>query len=98
MTSRSADIQRHDLWTLIFFGALTAHAAGAEAQAVTSSQPSQASVRHELIRLPVTEGSDIRFVRLSRAQGLSQQRVTHIVQDDQGFMWFGTQFGLNRYD
>jgi len=21
-----------------------------------------------------------------------------IVQDDQGFMWFGSQYGLNRYD
>ena len=37
-------------------------------------------------------------MRLSRAQGLSQQRVTDIVQDERGFLWFGTQYGLNRYD
>ena len=30
--------------------------------------------------------------------GLSQTRVLQIVQDDQGFMWFGTQYGLDRYD
>ncbi len=40
----------------------------------------------------------IRFDRLSREQGLSQSTVTCILQDRVGFMWFGTQAGLNRYD
>ncbi|SFB79577.1 Two component regulator propeller [Parapedobacter composti] len=31
-------------------------------------------------------------------QGLSNNYVTAIFQDNQGFMWFGTQNGLNRYD
>src|SRR5258707_440164 len=35
---------------------------------------------------------------LSTAQGLSQTRVSQIVQDDRGFIWFGTQYGLDRYD
>lgn len=30
--------------------------------------------------------------------GLSQNMVYAILQDQQGFMWFGTQDGLNRYD
>ncbi len=30
--------------------------------------------------------------------GLSQTKVSQIVQDDQGFIWFGSQYGLNRYD
>jgi ligand-binding sensor domain-containing protein len=51
-----------------------------------------------MIHFPVVEGSDIRFVRLKRSLGLSQQRVSSIVQDDKGFLWFGTVFGLNRYD
>jgi ligand-binding sensor domain-containing protein/signal transduction histidine kinase len=50
------------------------------------------------VRIPVIESNDIRFSRLSTAQGLSQTQVNEIVQDDQGFIWFGTQYGLDRYD
>jgi hypothetical protein len=50
------------------------------------------------IKLPVIDGTDIQFRRLSIGAGLSQARVSQIVQDDQGFLWFGTQYGLNRYD
>jgi diguanylate cyclase (GGDEF)-like protein len=41
---------------------------------------------------------NIRFQRLALDQGLSQETVTAIFQDSQGYMWFGTQEGLNRYD
>lgn len=40
----------------------------------------------------------IQFDRLGVEDGLSQATVTSIVQDATGFMWFGTQDGLNRYD
>ncbi len=40
----------------------------------------------------------IKFGHISREQGLSQSRVSCIVQDRQGFMWFGTANGLNKYD
>ena len=52
----------------------------------------------ETIRLSVVEGKDIRFGRISSSQGLSEVRVSDIVQDDQGFIWFGTWNGLDRYD
>jgi signal transduction histidine kinase/ligand-binding sensor domain-containing protein/DNA-binding response OmpR family regulator len=42
--------------------------------------------------------SNIRFDHLSVEQGLSQNHVTRILKDSKGFMWFGTQNGLNRYD
>ena len=35
---------------------------------------------------------------LSTTNGLSQSNVTCITQDHLGFMWFGTQNGLNKYD
>src|SRR5437762_13751374 len=65
---------------------------------ITQGAVPQASVDPRQVRLPVIDGTDIRFARLSTADGLSQTRVAQIVQDDQGFMWFGTQYGLNRYD
>jgi len=40
----------------------------------------------------------LRFEHLSLEQGLSQSSVYAIVQDHKGFMWFGTEDGLNRYD
>lgn len=41
---------------------------------------------------------EIKFSHLSIEDGLSQSVVNCILQDRQGFMWFGTQDGLNRYD
>src|SRR5712671_6838667 len=42
--------------------------------------------------------SDIRFEHLSLEQGLSGSIVTSVVQDHQGFMWFSTYEGLDRFD
>jgi signal transduction histidine kinase/ligand-binding sensor domain-containing protein len=50
------------------------------------------------VRVPVIDGNDIHFSRPSTAQGLSQTRAAQIVADDHGFIWFGTQYGVNRYD
>src|SRR5690348_6688758 len=36
--------------------------------------------------------------RYSLEEGLSQQAVLSITQDADGFMWFGTEDGLNRFD
>jgi ligand-binding sensor domain-containing protein/signal transduction histidine kinase len=42
--------------------------------------------------------SDLRLEHISLAQGLSQSTINAITQDSRGFIWFGTQDGLNRYD
>ena len=55
-------------------------------------------VASSVVTLPVTEATGLRFSHVSTLDGLSQTRVSQIVQDDKGFMWFGTQYGLNRYD
>jgi ligand-binding sensor domain-containing protein/serine phosphatase RsbU (regulator of sigma subunit) len=42
--------------------------------------------------------NNIRFDRISIEQGLSQNTVYAICQDSDGFIWFGTYDGLNKYD
>ncbi|MEM7350940.1 MAG: two-component regulator propeller domain-containing protein, partial [Acidobacteriota bacterium] len=41
---------------------------------------------------------NLRFDRITPAEGLSQSSVIAILQSRDGFMWLGTQEGLNRYD
>ena len=40
----------------------------------------------------------IRFNHLTVGDGLSNNIVNTVIQDQAGFMWFGTEDGLNRYD
>lgn len=65
---------------------------------MNSSTPGPVSERTKIVRVPIVKGADIRFRKLSDPQNLSQVRVDSIVQDSQGFLWFGTWNGLNRYD
>lgn len=41
---------------------------------------------------------ELKFNHITSKQGLSQAVVNCIVKDKKGFMWFGTQDGLNKYD
>ncbi len=47
---------------------------------------------------PLTAQDKIRFEQISSEQGLSQNTVFTICQDKKGFLWLGTEEGLNRYD
>lgn len=67
----------------IFFPALSLH-----------SQQAEISHTRKNAGLP----KDIKFERISLEEGLSQSVVLEIFQDHNGFMWFGTQDGLNKYD
>jgi ligand-binding sensor domain-containing protein/signal transduction histidine kinase len=73
-----------------------------------SATSTSGSVTEPPILQPVTENlssppqqaqdNDIDFEHISIAQGLSQNSVYCMLQDRTGFLWFGTQDGLNRYD
>ncbi len=55
------------------------------------NSPSEAS-------LPQICNCVLQFDHISIEQGLSQSSVHLVFQDGRGFLWFGTQDGLNRYD
>ena len=50
-----------------------------------------------LARLPV-EARNLQFEQITTEDGLSQSAAMVIAQDDLGYVWIGTQEGLNRYD
>lgn len=41
---------------------------------------------------------DMRFKHLNASHGLSSDKVLSVFRDHHGFMWFGTEVGLNKYD
>jgi len=51
-----------------------------------------------MMLLPFWAKYDYRYRHITMNDGLSANAVRNIVQDDQGFIWFGTDNGLCRYD
>ena len=46
----------------------------------------------------IINSQQLRFKHITSEEGLSTNFVLTIIQDEKGFMWFGTQDGLNKYD
>ena len=51
-----------------------------------------------LLILNIGWSQEYKFQHITTIDGLSHNEVRKIVKDNQGFLWFGTQNGLNRYD
>lgn len=66
-----------------------------DAHAATTQE---ALIQREPVVLPIEEMQGEHFHRVTTADGLSQTRVHEIIQDDLGFVYFATQYGVNRYD
>ena len=47
---------------------------------------------------PALYSQQLFFHHLTKENGLINNRVTAIYQDKKGYMWIGTQTGLQRYD
>ncbi len=45
-----------------------------------------------------SQSTHYNFSRLNTYNGLSHNQINTIFKDPDGFLWFGTQAGLNRYD
>ena len=43
-------------------------------------------------------GQSMNFTHFGVNEGLSDETITCIYQDSFGYLWFGTEDGLNRYD
>ncbi|MCF2518738.1 hybrid sensor histidine kinase/response regulator [Dyadobacter sp. CY351] len=45
-----------------------------------------------------SQAQNVKFNHLTTNEGLAQSHVSAILKDREGFMWFGTEDGLNKYD
>ncbi|MDX1454861.1 MAG: diguanylate cyclase [Gammaproteobacteria bacterium] len=60
---------------------------------LASASASESTDNNPLFRL-----SQASFTRITVEQGLTENTIDGLTQDDQGFIWIGTQDGVNRYD
>ena len=90
--SRYRRIVRTVLGTLMLC-CITASSAGAQDRIATA-----ASRRTGIVKLPIADKQDIRFTSVSTNNVRLQTFTWSIVQDQYGFLWFGTVDGLFRHD
>ncbi len=70
---------------------------GADTSVPPTKQPDNLQSPQK-IAVPLHPNAFFHFQKISLEEGLSQSVVNVILQDRRGYLWFGTQDGLNRYD
>ena len=65
---------------------------------IASDIPADNSIERRGPAKKINPGQNLRFENISLEEGLSQSSVFCILQDQRGFLWFGTEDGLNMYD
>ena len=82
---------------VIFWSGAAKNVFAADRQLGKNTVP-ETTIAPRLTRLPIHDGYDVRFARFYSVEGPSISNVGPFAQDDQGFIWFGTPNGLNRFD
>jgi len=82
---------------LIFWSGIAQNVFAADRE-LGNSTVREATINPRLTHLPIVDRYDVRFARFYNVEGPSISNVGPFAQDDQGFMWFGTPNGLDRFD
>src|SRR5262245_57820368 len=68
------------------------------ASSASPSAPQNGASTTSLLLPNTAYSQNIRFEQFSLEEGLSQSVANVVLQDRMGFLWVGTEDGLNRYD
>lgn len=86
------------LMIALFFMSACGNSASSPPRSAESALPNTNLLNEEFQMQDFPALDNIRFEHISSDDGLSQNAIFAILQDSHGFMWFGTEDGLNKYD